>query len=187
MASLYVMVGIPGSGKSTVAKKVASQKPGTVIVSSDELRAKYFGSEDTMYDNTLIQPYMDGLSDDEKQKEVYKKIAGDTFIFEKMDKICEKALKDGHDVIYDATNTRRVNRASTLYRFFDICDGVYIVYINCPLELALKRNSERERHVPEDVIRRMYTKMDIPEPRENAKRGYVSWQKDWTDVIVVNM
>lgn len=187
MASLYMMVGIPGSGKSTVAKKVASQKPGTVIVSSDALRKKYFGSEDTLYDDILIEPYLDGLSEENKQKERYKRIAGNSFIFEKMDELCEKALKEGHDVIYDATNTRQVDRASTLYQFFNLCDNAYIVYINCPLELALERNAKRERHVPEDVIRKMYEKMDIPQPKENAMKGYTSWWKDWTDVIVVNM
>lgn len=43
MASLYIMVGIPGSGKSTYAKKLDG-----VVCSSDETRKELYGSEEIL-------------------------------------------------------------------------------------------------------------------------------------------
>ena len=36
-----MMVGLPGSGKSTIAKKLAEEYPNTCIFSSDAYREKY--------------------------------------------------------------------------------------------------------------------------------------------------
>ena len=36
--SLYVLVGLSGSGKSTIAKEYQKKIPGSVIISSDEIR-----------------------------------------------------------------------------------------------------------------------------------------------------
>ena len=36
--SLYVMCGLSGSGKSTIAKEYQKKIPGSVIISSDEIR-----------------------------------------------------------------------------------------------------------------------------------------------------
>ena len=42
MAKLYIMVGLPGSGKSTYSKKL-SKEINAEIVSSDDIRIELFG------------------------------------------------------------------------------------------------------------------------------------------------
>ena len=42
--TLWVLVGLSGSGKSTTAAKLAAEYPNTVIVSSDAIREELTGS-----------------------------------------------------------------------------------------------------------------------------------------------
>lgn len=43
MATLYIMVGLPGSGKSTKAKEI-SKETGAIITSLDSMREEIAGS-----------------------------------------------------------------------------------------------------------------------------------------------
>ncbi|WP_027482265.1 AAA family ATPase, partial [Deinococcus pimensis] len=58
MKTVYVLVGIPGSGKSTVADALrgrAARRPGrTLTVGSDALRAELTGSETERSMNDLV-------------------------------------------------------------------------------------------------------------------------------------
>ena len=42
--TLYIMCGLSGSGKSTIATQIANENPNTVIVSSDEIREELTGN-----------------------------------------------------------------------------------------------------------------------------------------------
>ena len=187
--NLYVMVGVPGSGKSTVAKSVAAQKEGTVIVSSDALRKKYFGDESKLYDKAFLEPYFEAaeIPEELRNDEKYLIKAGHAFIFVTADEMVATYLMMGRDVIYDATNLRRFARTEILKKFNRFRDKAYIVYVDCPLELALQRNVARSRVVPEPVVRAMYANLEVPVPHEAAKRGWVPRSEDWTDVITVSM
>lgn len=187
MADLYVMCGIPGSGKSTVAQKVAARNEGTVIVSSDGMREKYFGDENKLYDKNVLKEQMAEYAKLFPLNEKAKKNIGHDFIFRKVDEACIDALRNGHDVIYDSTNLSCVSRARILHKFDGIRDKAYIVYVDCPLELALERNAKRARVVPEDVIRRMYSRLEPPKEKENFKKGFINYDKDWTAVITIKM
>jgi len=47
MGNLYIMIGLPGSGKDTIAKKIqAVDRLKNVILSSDDIRIELFGWED---------------------------------------------------------------------------------------------------------------------------------------------
>jgi predicted kinase len=74
MAKLYTMVGVPGSGKSTIAKQI----PNTVIVSSDSIRKELYGAEEIQGDGKQVFDL------------VYKRIG--------------EELAKGNDVVFDATN-----------------------------------------------------------------------------------
>ena len=50
---LHVMVGISGSGKSTIAKEIANEE-NAVIVSSDSLRKELLGDENRQDANELV-------------------------------------------------------------------------------------------------------------------------------------
>lgn len=135
MQHFYMTVGIPGSGKSYVA----STLPGVVIHSSDAIREEILGDENDQTNQELVF------------KTLHERVLND--------------LSCGKDVVYDATNIsykRRMGfliRVQALHRpaLQSIC-----LFMATPYEMCLARNKRRERSVPEDVIKRMYHKIDIP-------------------------
>lgn len=84
--TMWVLVGLSGSGKSTIATQIANENPNTVIVSSDAIREELTGN----------------YEDQEHNEEVFK-------IFH--DRI-RKNLENKKNVIADATNlTMKSSRA----------------------------------------------------------------------------
>ena len=73
---LYIMCGLSGSGKSTIATQIANENPNTVIVSSDSIREELTGD----------------YGDMEHNEEVFK-------VFHKR---IREALENKHNVIADA-------------------------------------------------------------------------------------
>lgn len=53
MATLYIMVGLPGSGKSTKAKEIANET-GAIITSLDSIREEVAGSRENWHKNPDI-------------------------------------------------------------------------------------------------------------------------------------
>ena len=125
MPILYVMIGIPGSGKSTYAKNI----PNTTVVSSDEIRHELTGD--------------------------YSNLTKDKQVFPLLEKRILDLLKAGKDAVYDATNINLTKRRKITAKYSDLAKIVYI-FMDTPLKVALERNRNRERKVPEDVIRNMY-------------------------------
>ena len=74
MNKLYTMVGIPGSGKSTIANQI----PNAVVISSDAIRKELYGAEEIQGNGKQVFDL------------VYKRIG-------------EELAKE-HDVVFDATN-----------------------------------------------------------------------------------
>lgn len=54
MNKLYMMIGLPGSGKSTIAKEL-SKSEDTVIVSSDEIRKELGDINDQSQNNKVFE------------------------------------------------------------------------------------------------------------------------------------
>lgn len=133
----WMMVGLPGSGKSTIAKTIQRSVPNTVIRSSDELRGELFGNvNDQSKNNELFI-------------ELHRRIKAD--------------LSAGRNVIYDATNLNKKRRASFLAELKNIDCFKQCVMVMVPYEICLRRNEARfERRVPDDVIKRMYMNFQPP-------------------------
>lgn len=132
MNTLYMMIGLPASGKSTYAKKI-SQETGAQIVSSDEIRKELWGSYD----------------DREHNNETFRVVE---------DKILEELEKG--DVVYDATNLNYKRRMNFLQRLKGI-EKVAVLMLT-PYEECSKRNNLRQRKVPDEAMERMYFNIDIP-------------------------
>ncbi|MDA8234660.1 MAG: ATP-binding protein [Clostridia bacterium] len=95
-----------------------------------------------------------------------RNIYHDDLVFTMAREMVKQFLKGGEDVVYDATNLTRADRKKAAKWAGD--RPVRVVWVDCPLELALERNRERERQVPEEVIRRMAKRFQIP----NEEEGY---------------
>jgi predicted kinase len=140
VCELMLTVGIPGSGKTTHTDKLY---PHIKKISPDLERAKLLGD----------------VNDQSKNDVIFT--------------ICERqlinAMKSRTNVIFDATNGTRKRRR----RFLDIARRfgarVTILYFDIPLDVALKRNMEREKTVSEDFINFFYSYLQSPHAYEYDK------------------
>ena len=136
MNRLYTMVGLPGSGKSTFTKNHTE----CVVVSTDAIRVELFGSEECQENGSLV--------------------------FEIAFKRIRKALAQGCDVIFDATNVSRKARKSV----FQFNAEHIAVFVNTDVEECKRRNAQRERKVPEFVIDRMASRLIAPTVEEGFEK-----------------
>ena len=88
--TLWIMCGLSGSGKSTIARQIANENPNTVIVSSDAIREELTGN----------------YEDQQHNEEVFK-------IFH--DRI-RKNLENKKNVIADATNLTMKSRRAIMMK-----------------------------------------------------------------------
>lgn len=129
-----MLVGIPGSGKSTHAKSLSRNK-NAIHLSSDNIRAELYGDES-------IQ-------------------GNPSEVFEIMHKRTLEALANGDNVIYDATNVTRRDRASIMSKIPKyVQTECHIVW--APIETCIERDSKRERSVGKDVIDKMLKRFQAP-------------------------
>lgn len=133
MSKLEVLIGLPASGKPTYAREKETQ--GWVVHSSDELRLEMFGSYDVQDKNT------------ELFQELHRRIIVD--------------LKDGKDVIFDATNLSLKKRLGFLRNVPENVHKTAIVF--APLfEDCIKNNKKRDRSVDDDVLLKMRGQFQMP-------------------------
>lgn len=137
MPKLIYLVGIPGSGKSYYAKTILKGFPSCVYLSSDELRKELYGDE-----NCQDNP---------------------GYIFDQMLKRTIVALKNGQDVIYDATNVvrkKRINFLKSIPSNIECTKECYIAWAR--LDTCIQRDARRDRTVGENVILKMVKKFQTP-------------------------
>ena len=135
MSPKFIMlVGIPGSGKSTYAAHLVLVTNG-IHLSSDGIRAELYGDE-------AIQG---------NPSEVFKIMHERTL----------QALTDGYDVIYDATNITRKDRASIISKL-PIHVEIDCYIMPTPVDICIERDSKRDRSVGKAVIDRMYNRFQFP-------------------------
>ncbi|MBQ6582245.1 MAG: AAA family ATPase, partial [Mogibacterium sp.] len=140
-----MLVGLPGSGKSSLAQEILrrahdTEDPSSVIwISSDGIRAERYGSESVQ-----------GTASE---------------VFSLMGKRTKEALRSGRSVIYDATNIRSRYRRSILMELGRIdCEKVCMIMAT-PLDMCVERDRKRDRSVGEQIIRRkMYLNWETPYP-----------------------
>lgn len=145
MSTLYVMIGIPGSGKSTFAKKLKAE-----IVSRDEIRFSFLKNEN--------EPYF------KYEDKVFKK-----FI-----QTIQKCLDKGNDCIADATHLNVKSRYKLLYNLNLENVDIIPIIMNTNLKTCLKRNEKREglKKVPKETIINMSNNLEFPNEYETNLFNY---------------
>ncbi len=131
--TFIMLVGIPGSGKSTYAKEQVNEF--TKHFSSDAIRKELYGDENCQDDPSRV--------------------------FNLMQQRTIEALRNGYDVIYDATNITRKSRKAILSQLPAYVEKKCVV-VWVPIDYCIKRDSERERTVGEAVINKMLQRFEAP-------------------------
>lgn len=133
MNELIMLVGIPASGKTTIAKEY--EKNGYVWHSSDEIRLEF------------LLP---------QTKE------GNIETFNILHRRVHEDLKNGKNVIYDATNMSRKRRIGFLRSLNKIECLKKCIFTLASIETCKERNLKREYPVPDDVYKRMISIFNVP-------------------------
>jgi Predicted nucleotide kinase len=130
-----MMVGLPGSGKSSIATEI-STKTGAVIHASDQLRKE-------LHRNDYCKE-----TNQELFKILHKRIRND--------------LLERKSIIYDATNINSKKRKMFLHDLGKIKCRKVCILVATPYEVCLSQNTERTETVPEEVLKRMYMNWNTP-------------------------
>lgn len=139
MATIYLTIGLPGSGKDRYYSFLKAANRSMIHVSSDLIREEVFGD----------------INDQTHNKQV----------FEIMEKRTIEALNKGLDVYYNATNVESRRRIAFLSKM-PIGTIKVAILITPPLYVVKEQNLRRPRHVPDHVIDRMFKIFCVPDYAE---------------------
>lgn len=133
--TLYFLCGLPASGKTTYAYRLAMDT-NAVVVDSDEYRKDLFGDEEHQEDNKKL--------------------------FEHLHKVVKQCLRAGKNVVFSATNLSSKRRRAFLNELTKIPCEKKCVIMATPFEQCVHNNYNRERQVPIDAMWRMYKSFQTP-------------------------
>lgn len=150
MNKFVMLCGLPGSGKSTYAERLATEE-NFVVHSSDKIRAE-----------------LGDVNDQSKNEEVF------TLLHQRI----KSSLNNMENVLYDATNLNRRRRVAFIRELKNIPCRKICVLVATPLEVCLSQNSARDRQVPEEVMNRMYKSFQMPSVFDGFDEVIVHYEKE---------
>lgn len=136
--SLIVFCGLPSSGKTTIARLIASQLKNTVHVQTDTLRFMF-------------------------PKPSYSREES-TFVYNAMFQVGKEALRRGFNVIFDATFLKEDYRSEAATKLARYYSSITYVAVTCNLHLILERNQHRKglEVVSRETILRFHRMFEKP-------------------------
>ncbi len=142
MAKLYMLIGVPGSGKTTWIK---NNKHNAVVVSTDDYIERVAAKQGKTY------------------SEVFKDAIGPAT--EQMEKDLIQATRNEQDIIWDQTNLTAKVRKQKLQRIPKNYRKV-AVYFSVPQDLRDRLASRPGKVIPEPVIISMINQLQPPTKEE---------------------
>ena len=116
--TLYLLLGLPGSGKTTAAQQIAKQT-GAVHLSSDGFRLSLFDKP------TFSQDEHDSL-------------------YKMLDYMCELLLKNGTSVIYDANLNRYIHRVEKYKLAKKLGSNMKLFWLQVHRDMAKQRRLDTQ-------------------------------------------
>lgn len=141
MARLFVMVGIPGSGKTSIAR----ERFGDALrVSPDDLRLMLTGKTFELRREPIVERITRAV----------------------LETLLAIAQAQGLDVLHDATDLTRARRRPLIKLARQHGLTPVAVFVRCDLATALARNSRRPHPVPPTIVKRMHALLQEPSVEE---------------------
>lgn len=141
MPTLYILRGLPASGKTTLAMRMVKED-GVKRVNRDDLRAMIDGGEyNPIYEKLIV-------------------MVENTVVW--------IALMSQNDVVVDDTNLKP-QRVNELTFIAGMCGATTkVIELNTPVEECVRRDASREKPVGASVIRQMHEyQQEIEKKQEN--------------------
>lgn len=135
-AELILLVGLPGSGKSTYA----NEDRGHVVICPDDFRRILTGQD-------------------------YYKPAEES-VWSHVKTSARALLLRGYKVVIDATALTRSARSQWIQIAKEMNVPASAIYFDTPYDICLQRNKSRERNVPEIVMASMRSSLTLPTTEE---------------------
>jgi len=144
MTKLILLIGLPGGGKSTLAKKLLAECPQMSLISTDAIRGQLFGSQ------AVQGPWL--------------------LIWREIERQFQQAIATANTAIFDATNAQRRHRREVIAFARDLgFTHITGIWADTPVWLCLARNKRRSHQVPEEIILRMHRQLrDAPPSLEEG-------------------
>lgn len=152
---LYIICGLSGSGKSTIATQIANENPNTVIVSSDAIREELTGN----------------YEDQEHNEEVFK-------IFHNR---IRKNLENKRNVIADATNLTMKSRRAIMMKVNGLDIEKICYLIPKPYEQCKIDDKARLHSVGDEVIDKQIMRFQVPFYEEKFDKIIIHKDDSWEE------
>lgn len=145
MNTLYMLVGVPGSGKSTWLK--SNLKPNSVVLSTDDYIDEYAKNTNRTYSEVINECF----------KGASEKLALDL----------EYAIQNQFDIYWDQTNINKKIRAEALKKIPQNYKKIAVVFgVPDENELTKRINSRPGKNIPVYVLRSMIETFTDPSKDE---------------------
>jgi len=156
MPTLYMLIGVPASGKSTwIAQHSVFDWSNTVVISTDAIIDRRAESQGKTYSEVF-------------SKEIKSATA------EMHDKL-RVAIKTDRDIIWDQTNVTAKSRASKLAQVPDTYTKVAVFFATPePAELQRRLASRPGKTIPAHIVQGMASQLEPPTEAEGFDRIIVA-------------
>lgn len=151
MPKAYILVGVPGSGKSTWISKAPVDWNNTVVASTDN----YVEKEAERQGKTYTDVFNDVMPDAVKY----------------MAQTVIDAVRNNQDIIWDQTSTTRHTRAKKLRMLPSNYETIAVVFPTPDKkELSRRLSSRPGKTIPDEVISNMISKWEEPTEDEGFNK-----------------
>lgn len=170
MPSLYMLVGVPCSGKSTWASKQKFDEDPTVICSSDSYIENYALEQGKTY-NQVFKEYVS------------------TAVDHMMDDV-QYAVDNGFDIVWDQTSLTKSSRRKKLGMIPSTYSKVAVVFPTPDKSVLEERLASRPgKEIPKKVIDNMISQFEMPAIEEGFDQvvGPNAFDHDHQTSLVLDM
>lgn len=148
----FIMVGLPGSGKSTMVNRFVIGNPDTFVASLDNILERFAKEENISYGESF---------------KLHVKEASD-----ELEKSISEAIASGLNIIFDQTNLTELGRRRRIAQLknsdynYRIIAQVITIEDSILEQRLINREKETGKHIPQDVIKNMKKSFVLPSTEE---------------------